>query len=328
LELEDVPSEHRFEQYRSLAADVVDVAPLVDESTFRASSVQYFVDGIIVGRSPHDPVAYRRRSTHVADGVTDAICVQLFLEGRMRGVAGDHAGIDLHTANVGVQDFARSYAATTDRSDTLFVYLPRDRVDAADTLYRHNPSVAFARSSPRGTALTAAVMSLCQSMQTASRGDAHHLAATFVDTLNRVLRPGDLVAVDRDVRARLDAQIRSRLDDPGLGVDDLCDVAGYSRASIYRLFRRDGGVDRLIRTRRLRRCLDELTRLDRRRGAVGDVAARWGFTNPSHFTRLFRAEFGVPPSSVLAHRGPVRDPSPSTAAYEQIITTRLWQHVA
>ncbi|MEV0798410.1 helix-turn-helix domain-containing protein [Kribbella sp. NPDC050281] len=28
---------------------------------------------------------------------------------------------------------------------------------------------------------------------------------------------------------------------------------------------------------------------------VGAIGARWGFANPSHFSRLFSSTFGVPP---------------------------------
>lgn len=328
FDLDAEPAEHRFALYRSLAADVVDLTPLVDEATFRARAVQYLLDGIIVGRSPHDPVTYRRGDGHLADGTTDALCVQLFIAGSMRGVAGDHAGIDLHVGNVGVQDFAHPYAATTTHSDTLSVYVPRELVDAADTLYRHAPSIAFDRATPRGRALATAVTGLYRSARTATHDAAGELAATFVDTLNRVLQPGEWIPDDADARARLDTYICDHLDDPTLGVRVLCAVAGYSRASIYRLYQRDGGVDHYIRTLRLRRCLSQLAGTQRRRGAVVDIATRWGFRNPGHFTRLFREQFGVPPSAVLANPEPPEDPDPGAAVHRQIASIRRWQHIA
>jgi AraC-like DNA-binding protein len=245
----------------------------------------------------------------------------------MRGVAGDHAQIDLHTGNVGVQDFAHPYAATTTFSDTLSVYIPRDRVHAADALHRHSPSTALARSTLRGRTLAASAIHLYQRARTARRDDGERLAGSFVDTLNRVLRDGDLVPSDEDVRARLDAHIRRHLGDPQLGVGALCSIASYSRASIYRLYRADGGVDQYIRALRLRRCLSELSVASRERGVVADVATRWGFTNPSHFTRLFHGQFGVPPSEVLRGSASPRELAASTPAVRGIMTTRRWQHL-
>jgi AraC-like DNA-binding protein len=55
-------------------------------------------------------------------------------------------------------------------------------------------------------------------------------------------------------------------------------------------------VSRWIRTRRLERC-----RADLRNPALSDltvtsIALRRGFTDPAHFSRLFRAAFGTTPS--------------------------------
>lgn len=71
-----------------------------------------------------------------------------------------------------------------------------------------------------------------------------------------------------------------------------------SSATLYRLFADVGGVSRYIRERRLQRCLGELVASGADERTVGEAAACWGFDNPSHFNRLFRAEFGCAPSLV------------------------------
>ncbi|SDS53364.1 AraC-type DNA-binding protein [Friedmanniella luteola] len=50
-----------------------------------------------------------------------------------------------------------------------------------------------------------------------------------------------------------------------------------------------------IRTQRLEACRLELTHPASRLLTVAAVAARWGFVDPTHFSRAFRAEFGVSP---------------------------------
>jgi AraC-like DNA-binding protein len=60
--------------------------------------------------------------------------------------------------------------------------------------------------------------------------------------------------------------------------------------------------ERYIRTQRLHRCLDELTRPANLPLKVSEIGTRWGFENPSHFNRLCKAEFGVPPSVVRSRR--------------------------
>lgn len=48
-------------------------------------------------------------------------------------------------------------------------------------------------------------------------------------------------------------------------------------------------VAALIRQHRLERCRADLARSDR---TVTAVAARWGFSDPAHFSRLFKATYG------------------------------------
>jgi AraC-like DNA-binding protein len=36
---------------------------------------------------------------------------------------------------------------------------------------------------------------------------------------------------------------------------------------------------------------------------VSEVAVRWGFENPSHFNRLFKAAFGAAPTEVVRQAG-------------------------
>jgi len=49
------------------------------------------------------------------------------------------------------------------------------------------------------------------------------------------------------------------------------------------------------RRRMLRRCRDELADQQHSYRTVAEIAARWGFRSPAHFTRAFRARYGVVP---------------------------------
>lgn len=85
-----------------------------------------------------------------------------------------------------------------------------------------------------------------------------------------------------------------RLDDPRIGVEDLCRVFACSRATVYRLFDHEGGVHRFLREQRLLRCCDELTR-SQDQPSIGAIAARWGFDDAAYFSRMFKKTFGVAP---------------------------------
>jgi len=54
-------------------------------------------------------------------------------------------------------------------------------------------------------------------------------------------------------------------------------------------------VAALIRERRLEHCRAELADAAHAGRPVAVVGARWGFTDPAHFSRAFRARYGVAP---------------------------------
>ena len=95
---------------------------------------------------------------------------------------------------------------------------------------------------------------------------------------------------------RVRAFIEDRLGDPELTPAAVARAHHVSLRSLYKLFEREQtGVAGLIRERRLERCRRDL--LDPSLGdvPVSAIAARWGLTNPAHFSRAFRAAYGASP---------------------------------
>ena len=93
--------------------------------------------------------------------------------------------------------------------------------------------------------------------------------------------------------------IDRNLSNPDLGIEALLNTFGASRATIYRDFGDDGGLQRFILTRRLQRAYRILSEATPSRGAVQDAADRSGFLTLAHFSRSFRDHFGERPSDVL-----------------------------
>lgn len=103
---------------------------------------------------------------------------------------------------------------------------------------------------------------------------------------------------------RIRGTIRDRCSDPGLTPTSVADAHGISKRYLHYLFAQKSITFRseLIRVR-----LDAAQRLlsDKRYSAltVGEVAARCGFLEPSHFTRRFRKAYGAGPSDFRASHG-------------------------
>jgi AraC-like DNA-binding protein len=67
--------------------------------------------------------------------------------------------------------------------------------------------------------------------------------------------------------------------------------------SLHALFEdREESVCGLIRGERLSRCREDLELPDG--GSVAEIAFRWGFHDPAHFARAFKAHYEVTPSEV------------------------------
>jgi AraC-like DNA-binding protein len=116
-------------------------------------------------------------------------------------------------------------------------------------------------------------------------------------------------ALLRSIHASIDA----KLGDPDLTPATLADAHHISVRYLHRLFESERlSVAEVIRTRRLERCRRDLldpTLADRPVSATG---ARWGFVNPSHFNRLFRDTFGLPPGEFRLRFGGSFPAAPAT----------------
>lgn len=98
---------------------------------------------------------------------------------------------------------------------------------------------------------------------------------------------------------RVKAFATSRLADPDLDVKLIADAVGLSSSYIHRLFARcTMTLMQWITAERLDACHRELSTPGRLRRPVYLIAQDWGFPNQAHFSRAFRARFGVSPSDV------------------------------
>ena len=116
---------------------------------------------------------------------------------------------------------------------------------------------------------------------------------------------------EQESRARaVRAYIEDHLNDPGLGVDQLCRRFAISRRTLYRLFADDGGVAHYVTVRRLARAFDELRAASPARGLIKAVALTVGFVDQRRFHRLFRQRFAIAPSEAVGFGSAVHNPAP------------------
>ncbi|PZF83966.1 helix-turn-helix domain-containing protein [Micromonospora deserti] len=98
--------------------------------------------------------------------------------------------------------------------------------------------------------------------------------------------------------ARIRAFIDQHLGDPALSPRAVAEAHHLSLRTLHRLFTAEREtVAATIRRRRLAGCRRDLADPLMRHLPVHRIARRWGFTDPAHFSRVFRAAHGVGPQA-------------------------------
>ncbi|MFF7251126.1 helix-turn-helix domain-containing protein [Embleya sp. NPDC008237] len=126
-------------------------------------------------------------------------------------------------------------------------------------------------------------------------GNVADLLATLIAEHAPATSP-DLDSAFGELPRRVREYIDRNLGDPELSPERIAQAQRISVRYLHRMFESEGiSVGRLIQRRRLERCAAELARRGRVSPTVSAVAQRWGFVSPAHFSRAFRATYGVSP---------------------------------
>lgn len=112
------------------------------------------------------------------------------------------------------------------------------------------------------------------------------------------------------LRAQINTFVEQRLTDPAMTPQAIADAHHISLRHLQQLFAEsDTSPAAWIRRRRLERCRVDLVNPSLKSRPIQAIAARWGFADPAHFSRLFRANYGMTPRdyrnlAVPFRRGP------------------------
>lgn len=107
--------------------------------------------------------------------------------------------------------------------------------------------------------------------------------------------------------SRLRASIEMRLSDPDLDPASAARGAGIGVRYAQALLSDEGtSIVRLIHARRLEKCRSALADPSQRHRTITDVALGWGFSDMTHFGRLFKSRYGIGPRDYRKTRETVR----------------------
>jgi AraC-like DNA-binding protein len=111
-------------------------------------------------------------------------------------------------------------------------------------------------------------------------------------------------AARRSLLLRVCGWIEAHLDEPSLDPVTIAAANHVSVRYLHRLFHDDGtSVARWVRERRLDRCRRDLADPALASRCVLAIARSWGFDDAAHFSKVFKASYGEPPTAYRRRAG-------------------------
>lgn len=301
----DVSFAKHEEAWRTAVAEVF--VPLdftfPDPRAFRGEIAGDTLGSVVITRVTASPHRAERTQRHIArTEETPYYKVSMPLRGYVV-VSQDGREALLPPGELAIYDTSRPYRVSFDDTARLLILMFPHR--ALRLPYDAVGDLTARRISGRtgiGGLVAPLLVSLASRLDEIGGPQSARLADSVVDLLGILCadllegtghRPADPM---RALMTRIRSFIEDHLDDPDLGPEAVAGACHISVGYLHKLFRTEGtSVSRVIRERRLEQCRRDLAAPVGRGKAVGAIGAHWGFLDPAHFSRVFKATYGVSP---------------------------------
>ncbi|MEU1410903.1 helix-turn-helix domain-containing protein [Streptomyces sp. NPDC005731] len=218
----------------------------------------------------------------------------------------------LRPGDIALYDTRRPYTLLFDRGvDMHFFRVPVRDIALPDKVI--GQAVAR-RLGPEGmvSGVTAGYLArLAESSGQLDATAAHLLAAPSMELIRAVLaaqsdRPRLMAgALHETLAVRILEHMREHVADPDLSPASVARAHHISVRHLYAILARNGiGFGDWVRAERLDACRRELSRVPPTTETIAALARRWGFKSPSHFSRAFKAAYGMSPQAWRESRHP------------------------
>lgn len=214
----------------------------------------------------------------------------------------------LHPGDLAVYDTNRPYTLTFEDEPTPFhsmvVMFPHRLLELPAEVISQLTATRMEGSSGLGALITPYLRQLAENLEMLQGATGVRLAQSALDLVTTMFaRELDLDRPDVDPHQQLLGRIRAYIDEnlsaSDLGPARIAAAHFISTRHLHGLFQLQGAtVSTWIRTRRLERCHRDLLNPLNVTQPVATIARRWGFSDAAHFSRAFKAEYGVAPSEV------------------------------
>ncbi|MFD1213167.1 helix-turn-helix domain-containing protein [Arthrobacter sp. GCM10027362] len=217
----------------------------------------------------------------------------------------DNREATLRPGDLAVYDTHRPYTLGFGEDfRTLVLMFPHDALDLPAEAVSQLTAVRLAGDTGLGRMVSPFMAQLAENLDALSGSSGRRLAHNAVDLVATMFeseldaRREPAAGGHGELVTRIRRYIEANLGDPELSPADIAAAHYISTRHLHNIFAASGStVASWIRTRRLERCRRDLRDPILADRPVGAIAARWGFVDAAHFSRIFRSAFGEPPSA-------------------------------
>lgn len=234
-------------------------------------------------------------------GKHDTLNVAIALHGVVFSAQDDRTSVQ-HPGEIVVLDRRPTVMATDADSRTLFVELPRERLEQALGSTRRYTALTLGMDQASTSLVTTFFQELVRTYARLPSDTTARMASIGVDLLIASLAERLARETPKDLQGTLIVQramayIEGHLGDPNLDPPTLAAAVGVSLRYLQQLFRQhDRNVADWIWRRRLEVAAQRLMDPGHAHLTIGALAYGCGFATQSHFSRRFRDHYGLSPS--------------------------------
>lgn len=251
------------------------------------------------------PHLVERTQAEIESGGSGFYKVSLLLAGSSILVQ-DGKEVTMQAGDLSVYDTSRPYSVLfSEDMRNIIMMFPKNRLDLPVPVTEQLTAVSLSQEHSGLSNILSSYLSQfpaeLEPLPDRVRTKLAHTSLDLVTTLfSSVL---DTDAAVRDPHELMLQQIYTYIDDNlaslELSPGTIASAHFVSTRHLHSLFRQaDTTVSTWIRERRLERCRGDLLDSALANRPVSAIAMRWGFTDAAHFSRIFKATYGVTPSEL------------------------------
>ncbi|MEU8380137.1 helix-turn-helix domain-containing protein [Streptosporangium sp. NPDC048865] len=312
---QDLPASERFAWWHEMTTQAL--VPTVmrsdDEAEFPASLHLLDLGAVQLTRLSYPPLRSRRTPLMVRRSDPEMYSLSLTLRGTMAIDHHDRQAVatprDLLLYDSSHPFHAHTTTDGTGNVEGMILQFPRALVSLPPDKLTRLTATRLSGAQGIGALLVNHLTALARHSSGYTTADTARLSTITVDLLaatcahyleaEAALPPQTHQQV---LQARIHAFIQQHLGDGDLCAETIAAAHQISVRYLYKLFQEQGmSVAAWIRSRRLERCRRDLADPALASRPIHAIASRWGFVSNTHFSRIFRAAYGLSPADYRHH---------------------------